>query len=135
MFRVIVEGEPHLLSPLLHDEICRIARELVRNAFGHACAHRIEAEIRYEDSRFCLRIRDDGTGIDATVLPEAERSGHWGLRGVRERAQRIGAQLDLWSEAGAGTEVQLLVPAAIAYEGARAGRRLKLFGSGRIHER
>jgi signal transduction histidine kinase/ligand-binding sensor domain-containing protein len=127
IFRVTVEGEPHRLSPILHDEICRIARELVRNAFRHARAHRIEAEIRYEDSLFCLRIRDDGTGIDPKILQDGERAGHWGLRGIRERARRIGARLDLWSEAGAGTEAQLQVPAAIAYEPSRARPRLKLF--------
>jgi signal transduction histidine kinase len=119
MFRVTVEGEPHLLSPTLYDEVCRIARELIRNAFRHGRARRIEAEIRYDDSLFCLRIRDDGTGIDPKITHDAERAGHWGLRGIRERVQRIGAQLDVWSEAGAGTEVQLQVPAAIAYEPSR----------------
>jgi len=125
MFRVTVEGEPHVLSPVLYDEVCRIGRELVRNAFRHARAHRIEAEIRYEASVFCLRIRDDGMGIDAHILRDGELAGHWGLRGVRERAQRIGARLDLWSEAGAGTEIQVEVPAAIAYEPSRVGSRRK----------
>jgi nitrate/nitrite-specific signal transduction histidine kinase len=52
-------------------------------------------------------------------LREGGTVGHWGLRGVRERAQRIGAQLEFWSETGAGTEVQLAVPANIAYEKSR----------------
>jgi len=115
-FRVTVEGAAHVLSPLLHDEICRIARELIRNAFRHASARRIEAEIRYDDQMFCLRIRDDGTGVDPQLLHGAERAGHWGLRGIRERADRIGARLDWWSHGGAGTEVQLQLPAAVAYE-------------------
>jgi signal transduction histidine kinase len=127
VFRVTVEGEPHLLSPILHDEVCRIAHELMRNAFRHARAHRIEAEIRYEDSVFCLRIRDDGTGIDAHIVRDGELAGHWGLRGVRERAQQIGARLDFWSQAGAGTEIQVEVPAAIAYEPSRAGSKRQLF--------
>src|SRR4029077_21269010 len=93
-FRVTVEGEPHLLSPILHDEVCRIARELIRNAFRHARAQRVEAEIRYDDHLFSLRIRDDGMGVDAQLLSDAERAGHWGLRGIRERAHRIGARLD-----------------------------------------
>jgi signal transduction histidine kinase/ligand-binding sensor domain-containing protein len=126
-FRVTVEGEPRRLSPVLYDEAFQIARELVRNAFRHARAHRIEAEIRYEESLFCLRIRDDGTGFDPRIRQVSQLAGHWGLRGIRERAERIGAQLDLWSEAGAGTEVQLQVPAAIAYEPAPARPRLKLF--------
>jgi signal transduction histidine kinase len=68
-----------------------------------------------------LRIRDNGRGIDPKVLKEGGRSGHWGLLGIRERAARIGSQLDFWSESGAGTEVQLTVPAAVAYEASRDG--------------
>jgi signal transduction histidine kinase len=73
-------------------------------------------EIRYNHSVFCLRIRDDGMGIDPHAVQDAARAGHWGLRGIRERAQQIGAELDVWSEAAKGTEVQLQVPAAIAYD-------------------
>ena len=63
-----------------------------------------------------MRIRDDGKGIDPKILEDGGRPGHWGISGMRERAQRIGAQLDFWSEMGAGTEVQLTIPAAVAYE-------------------
>jgi signal transduction histidine kinase/ligand-binding sensor domain-containing protein len=125
--RVIVEGEQRILLPVLQDEIYRIARETLRNAFQHAKAHQIEAEIRYEVHSFRLRIRDDGKGIEPEVLKEGKRAGHWGLPGVRERAQRIGAKLDVWSEAGAGTEVQLTVPAALAYETSRDRPRFRLF--------
>jgi signal transduction histidine kinase len=100
---------------MVQDEVYRIAREVLRNAFRHARARQIEAEIRYDDRSLRLRIRDDGKGIDPGVLEEGERPGHWGLLGMRERAKRIGAQLDFWSEAGAGTEVELTVPASVAY--------------------
>ena len=120
-FRVTVEGERQTLSPILQDEVYRIARELIRNAFRHARARRIEAEIRYDDRLLRLRIRDDGKGIDPRVLQEGGRAGHWGLPGIRERAQQIGARLDFWSEAGAGTEVELTVPASIAYGNPRNG--------------
>ncbi|MEI9980419.1 MAG: two-component regulator propeller domain-containing protein [Edaphobacter sp.] len=116
-FRVIVEGEPRRLSPVLQDEVYRIALEVLRNAFRHAGAGQIEAEIRYDNNQLRLRLRDDGKGIDPKVLGESSRPGHWGLPGVRERAQRIGSQLSFWSQAGAGTEVELTVPAAIAYQG------------------
>jgi len=119
IFRVIVEGEPRSLVPALQHEIYCAAREVLRNAFRHADARQIEAEIRYAADEFRLRIRDDGKGIDAKVLEEGKRAGHWGLPGIQERARRIGGKLDVWSEAGAGTEVQLTVPAAIAYEKAR----------------
>jgi len=120
-FRVTEEGEGQTLSPILQDEVYRIARELLRNAFRHADAHQIEAEIRYDHTRLRLRIRDDGKGIDPKVLQDGGRAGHWGLPGIRERAKQIGARLDLWSETGAGTEVELSVPASIAYAKAPNG--------------
>ncbi|HZB88535.1 MAG TPA: two-component regulator propeller domain-containing protein [Terracidiphilus sp.] len=115
-FHLIVEGERRTLSPVLQAEVYSIARELLRNAFQHANAHRIEAEIRYEDHLFRLRVRDDGNGMDPKVIEAGGRAGHWGLPGIRERAQTLGAQLDFWSEAGAGTEVELSIPGSIAYE-------------------
>jgi ligand-binding sensor domain-containing protein/signal transduction histidine kinase len=115
MFRLTVEGERQALSPLLQDEVYRIAREVLTNAFQHAHASQIEAEIRYEARAFRLRIRDDGTGIDPRVLKQGKRAGHWGLPGTRERAEQIGARLDFWSETGVGTEVQLTIPASVAY--------------------
>jgi signal transduction histidine kinase len=121
-FHVTVEGPPRSLSPILQDELYRIGRELLRNAFRHARAKRIEVEIRYSAREFRLRIRDDGTGIDPEVLDTGARPGHWGLPGVRERAKRIGAELDLWSQPEAGTEVQITVPASLAYLKSRSFR-------------
>jgi signal transduction histidine kinase/ligand-binding sensor domain-containing protein len=115
-FQATEEGERQELATILQGEVCRIASEVLRNAFRHAEASRIEAEVRYDASEFRLRIRDDGRGIDPQILAEGRRPGHWGLPGIRERAQRMGAKLDFWSAVGAGTEVQLTVPAAIAYE-------------------
>ena len=115
-FGLTVEGERRTLTPIIREETYRIALELLRNAFRHAKAHRVETEIRYDDDTLRLRIRDDGKGMDLKIL-QGDGSGHWGLRGVRERAQRIGAKLDVWSEAGAGAEFQLTVPAGIAYVG------------------
>jgi signal transduction histidine kinase len=105
---------------------------VLRNAFRHAHASRIEAEIRYDRSMFRLRIRDDGRGIDSSVLKQGTRTGHWGLPGMHERAKSIGVHLKIWSQPGAGTEAELTVPARIAYEKfstnnswwARLGRRL-----------
>jgi signal transduction histidine kinase/ligand-binding sensor domain-containing protein len=118
-FRVTVEGARQPLSPILQDEVYRIAREFLRNAFQHAHARRIEAEIAYDIRFFRLRIRDDGRGIERKVLEAGARQGHWGLPGIRERAKRIGARLTLWSEPGAGTEAELTVPARIAYQKVR----------------
>ena len=126
-FQVIVEGQRQPLSPLLQDEVYRIAREILRNAFHHAQASRIEAEIAYDGQFFRLRIRDDGRGIDRKVLEVGERQGHWGLQGIRERAKRIGARLNLWSEPGMGTEAELTVPASIAYATVHRREGLWLF--------
>jgi signal transduction histidine kinase/ligand-binding sensor domain-containing protein len=120
-FDLIEEGERRSLSAAAKDEICRVALEILRNAFRHSNATRIEAEIRHDNQMLRLRIRDNGRGIDPKLLKEGGRPGHWGLQGIRERAERIGSEVDFWSESGAGTEVQLTVPAAIAYEAAREG--------------
>jgi signal transduction histidine kinase/ligand-binding sensor domain-containing protein len=132
-FRLTVEGPPQTLSPVLQDELYRIGREILRNAFRHARAKQIEVEIRYDAHAFRLRIRDDGIGIDPKVLGEGARPGHWGLPGVRERAELVAAKLDFWSEAGAGTEVQLTVPASVAYMKPRDGGVFGLFRGTRPH--
>ena len=126
-FQVTVEGQAQALSPALQDEVYQIGREVLRNAFRHANASRIEAEIRYDTHMFRLRIRDNGKGIDPKVLEDGVRPGHWGLPGVRERAKRIGVRLVFWSEAGAGTEVELEIPSRVAYANARVQRRFGLF--------
>ncbi len=133
-FRVIVEGARQPLSPLLQDDIYRIAREVLRNAFQHACARQIEAAIQYEPGLFRLRIRDDGKGMDPKVLQEGVRPGHFGLPGIRERAKRIGARLGVLSESGAGTEVELTVPASVAYAGSHPRRRFGLSDQNRSQE-
>jgi signal transduction histidine kinase len=109
-----LEGRVHELHPIVRDEVYRIAREALRNAFSHAGAHRIEAEIIYAERLFRLRIRDDGEGIAPTILEDG-RAGHYGLAGMRERAAEIGAKLDIWSGVGTGTEIDLSVPGSIAY--------------------
>jgi len=131
---VIVEGERQKLVLMIQDEVYRIGREVLRNAFRHARAHQIEVEIRYDESQLRLRIRDDGTGMEPKVLKDSRRVGHWGLPGIRERAKAVGARLDFWSEAGAGTEVQLSIPAAIAYEKMRNRIRFRLFHKAGNHE-
>jgi len=113
--RVLEEGKKRELNSIARDEIYRIGREALRNAFRHAQAHKIEAEITYGDAEFLLHVRDDGKGIAPEVANQGARAGHWGLPGMRERAKRFGGKLKVWSERGAGTEIELSVPASIAY--------------------
>ncbi len=122
---VEVEGATRDLHPLLRDEIYRIAGEALRNAFRHAQARRIEVEIRYDAHKLRIRLRDDGIGMDTSMLNDG-REGHYGFSGMRERAKAIGGQLEVWSENGAGTEVELTIHASVAY-GSHAGRRSRLF--------
>jgi signal transduction histidine kinase/ligand-binding sensor domain-containing protein len=126
VFSIEVEGAVQELHPILRDEIFRITGESLRNAFRHARALRIEVEIRYDARKLRVRVRDDGIGIDAKVIEEG-RTGHWGLPGMRERAKAIGSQLEVWSEQGAGTEVELTVPASVAYGTNTARTGLRLF--------
>ena len=114
-FNVQVEGIPRELHPILRDEVYRIAGEAMRNAFRHADAKQIEVEIHYDDRRLRVRVRDDGKGIDPKLLSDDGREGHFGLRGMRERAKLIGGKLTVWSELDSGTEVELSIPASRAY--------------------
>jgi ligand-binding sensor domain-containing protein/signal transduction histidine kinase len=124
-FRVVLEGAARPIAPLIRDEVYRIAREALRNAAQHSRARHIEAELHYGDQAFVLRIRDDGIGIDANVVREAQHAGHWGLQGMRERAETFGARLDVWSELDAGTEIEMSIPASAAYQ--RAGTHRSWF--------
>jgi ligand-binding sensor domain-containing protein/signal transduction histidine kinase len=113
--RVLLEGKQRELNPMVRDEIYRIAREALRNAFVHARAQKIEVEITYSDSEFLLHVRDDGGGLAPEVANQGARAGHWGLPGMRERAKSFGGKVEVWSEHGAGTEIKLRIPGAIAY--------------------
>ena len=116
-YRVIVEGTHRQLRPIIRDEVYRIGREALANAFRHSQANKIELELEYSTKHLRLLVRDDGAGIDPNVL-HSGRDGHWGLAGMRERAESIGAQFRVWSRARAGTEVELSIPSHIAFESA-----------------
>jgi signal transduction histidine kinase len=114
-FRVIVEGSARPLHPIVRDEVYRIGREAVVNAFRHSRAKHITVEVSYLENQLRLLITDDGCGINPEVL-QSGRDGHWGLSGMRERAERIKASLKLRSRIGSGTEVELSVPTRVAFE-------------------
>src|SRR5262249_54785388 len=120
-FRVIVEGRPRGLHPILRDEVYRIGREALINAFRHSRAKSVEVEVEYGVNHLRILVRDDGCGIDPQVL-RSGRDGHFGLTSMRERAERIGAQLTVGSRAASGTEVELSVPWHTAFESQPATR-------------
>jgi len=132
--RVEVEGTPQTLQPLVRDEIYRIAGEALRNAFHHARATHIEVDLWYDERRLRLRVRDDGTGIEAKLLREQGQPGHYGIAGMRERAKLMGGTLAVWTAPNSGTEVELTIPASRAYAtppSVQSGWLVrKVFGSG-----
>lgn len=129
-FRVVVEGRPRPLHPLIRDEVYRIGHEALVNAFRHSNADSIEVEVKYLDRHLRLLVSDDGDGIDPKVLGSG-REGHWGLSGMRERAGKIGAEFKVRSRVTAGTEVELSVPGHVAFTvqppGSGPGRLARLY--------
>ena len=126
--QVIVLGRPRPLHVMVGEEVYWVGREALINAFHAAKATRIELELSYARKELRLRVRDDGKGIDPSVLESGGRPGHWGIRGMRERAARIGARLEISSRAGAGTEVDLRVKGAVAYRQDGAPSRWRWLG-------
>jgi signal transduction histidine kinase/ligand-binding sensor domain-containing protein len=114
-FRSTLIGTPRDLHPVAAEEALFIAREALTNAFRHANARQIEAELSYDDAELRLRICDDGSGIDAGILQRGGRDGHWGLLGMRERAGKMHATLTIRSRPVAGTEMDLRIPGRVAY--------------------
>jgi signal transduction histidine kinase/ligand-binding sensor domain-containing protein len=114
-FELTVTGNICPLQPVACEETLNIGKEALGNAFRHSGGQSIEAELNYEPNEFRMRIRDDGAGIDPKILKQGSREGHWGLPGMRERAEKIGAHLEIWSGTGIGTEIELRVAADVAY--------------------
>jgi len=114
-YRVVVEGRRRELTSVVRDEAYRIAREAVSNAYQHAKAGHIETEVTFGEVDLTIRVRDDGIGVDPEILARGQRPGHWGLPGMRERSESLGGRLRVWSEGNAGTEVELRIPAQVAY--------------------
>jgi ligand-binding sensor domain-containing protein/signal transduction histidine kinase len=113
-FRLMIEGEALALHSAIRDEVYRIGREALVNAFRHSRASNVDLHLKYAAKELRILVRDDGCGIDPQVL-QLGRDGHWGLRGMRERAERIGARLKVLSRPGSGTEVELRVPSNVAF--------------------
>jgi len=125
-FRVIVEGPALPLQPAVRNDIYSIGREALVNAFRHSRASDIEVEVEYAAHELRVLVRDNGCGIDPGVL-HSGRDGHWGLLGMRERAQRIGGKLKVSSGGAKGTEIDLRVPSRLAFESIGSNRASKWF--------
>jgi signal transduction histidine kinase/ligand-binding sensor domain-containing protein len=111
---IVVSGQRRPLQALPRDEVYRIAREALANAFKHAAPRRVDLEVEYAANRLSVRVRDDGKGIDSQFV-EWGRTGHWGIRGMRERAESIDARLRVSTRVHGGTEVEIDVPGHVAF--------------------
>jgi signal transduction histidine kinase len=119
-YRVLVQGRPRELTAVVRDQAYRIAREAVCNAYLHAKARHIETEVSFGEADLTIRVRDDGIGMDPEILARGQRPGHWGLPGMRERSESFEGHLHVRSQGNAGTEVELRIPAHVAYAPSRA---------------
>jgi signal transduction histidine kinase/ligand-binding sensor domain-containing protein len=131
-FQARIEGATRRLNPLVQEEVYRMGAEALTNAFRHAHATHISATVVFGRRRFEMRVVDDGCGFD----PAHEKPGRWGLKGMRERAERIHGKIFVSSQPGAGTTVELHLPAKLAYRKAAGSRRSwrKLLGTTSLEE-
>lgn len=112
---VQVDGRMRTLQDGVGDELFRIAREAMTNAFRHANARSVEVQVIYADDQLRLRVRDDGTGYEIDRKGSGVVAGRWGLDGMRDRASAIGAQLETRTHVGVGSEVELRIAASRAF--------------------
>jgi signal transduction histidine kinase len=111
-FSLMVEGSVRDIHPIVRDEVYRIAYEAMRNACSHSKGTRLEVKLSYARG-LVIRVADNGVGIDEAVIDKG-REGHFGIKGMLERAQRIGGTLAFRST-NSGTEVELMVPRNVAF--------------------
>jgi signal transduction histidine kinase len=117
------QGTARALKPVAAEEVSRIAEEALFNSHRHAEAKQIDLTISYGPKALFVAIKDDGKGIDPEVLTKGERTGHFGLPGMRERAERLGGRVQVDSAPGAGTRIEVTIPAKAAYVDHRRGSR------------
>jgi signal transduction histidine kinase/ligand-binding sensor domain-containing protein len=106
---VDVSGPATVLPEEMEQHLLRIAQEAVTNVLKHAAASRVVIQLHTEARRIRLRIRDNGRGFEQQGVFSSS-GGHFGLIGMRERAERLGGELRLASQPGGGTEVEVTVP-------------------------
>ncbi len=105
---IVVQGEAlgERLPLVIEEVFYRIAQEALHNVVKHAAARQVRLELVDEPPLVCLRVVDDGKGFD----PSSVADGHLGLAGMRARAEKVGATLEVRSRPGAGTTIEVAVP-------------------------
>jgi signal transduction histidine kinase len=115
-FSVSTQGKELPLDPVVADELFKVGREAISNAFRHAQAKTVRVELEYRNRDVKLLIRDNGLGIDGRLLIEGKKAGHWGLPGMRERVAQLNGNIRFESVQGMGTTVEIKIPAHRAYQ-------------------
>jgi len=115
--RIIAEGKSRLVDPLVSVELGRIVDEALLNVARHAQASCVDIMVRFGSRDLAVKIRDDGVGIPREVLEKGHKPDHFGLVGMRERAERIGGRFSVDSRRGMGCAVSIAVPARLAFGG------------------
>src|SRR6266853_535173 len=130
--RVFVCGKPWTLDSAIQEQLFLIGREAIINTLRHSQATKIEVEIQYQHDLLRVFVRDNGCGINPRTV-QRECDSHWGLRGMRERAENISARFAVWSRTGAGTEMCVAIPIDVAkrqpMDGAATDSRRESTGS------
>jgi ligand-binding sensor domain-containing protein/signal transduction histidine kinase len=114
VFNLVITGEARQIRPVVHYEVFRIGSEAITNALKHSDATSVRVDLGYLDE-LRISVWDNGKGIPEDVLQRGKQ-GHFGLEGMRERADHIGATIEVYSRVRAGTEVRIIVPGHIAFE-------------------
>lgn len=112
---VTSQGTRRGLRATVFDEVMCIVSEALFNAARHARAQRVEVRLEYGRRWLQIVVQDDGVGMSAERAAQAAGTGHFGMLGMDERAQRIGAQLRIDGACAPGTRVALRIGARIAY--------------------
>jgi signal transduction histidine kinase/ligand-binding sensor domain-containing protein len=114
--QITEEGIAYPLRPMVQEEFYKIGREGILNALHHAKATNVRVEVRFGRRFFRLICRDNGVGIPEEMVQTEGNNGHWGLKGMQERARSIGATFDLWTSEGKGTEIEVGLRSRAAYD-------------------
>jgi signal transduction histidine kinase len=109
-------GHARSLTWNAFEQLDAIGREAIRNVFQHACASNVRVIFRYGFWSFRMVVEDDGRGIDPEILDHGGRRNHFGMVGMRERAQQLRGRIRFESNGSAGTRVAVTIPAAVAYD-------------------
>ncbi|MFJ2990215.1 two-component regulator propeller domain-containing protein [Collimonas sp. NPDC087041] len=115
-FEFVESAQQRDIMPFVGHELYRIANEALTNAFRHSQAAKVKVEVRHERKALILVVQDNGRGLPVEVIRSGRLAGHWGLPGMRERAGKLGATMQLDSVPGQGTTLRLSIPARTAYK-------------------